>query len=62
MMVATAGQINDPRISALMRAWRRRDGRLTPYAERWIQRAHERMERHETTIEMELRRINRQWF
>lgn len=55
-----AGALNDPTTAALVRAWRRRQGRfLTAWAERAIRQALGRIEREETSLQMELARVNR---
>ena len=51
--------INDPVVSALARAWRDILERpIDLSARKWILKAKERIERGETTMDMELRRLN----
>ena len=51
--------VNDPVVSALARAWRDILERpIDLSARKWILKARERIERGETTIDMEVRRLN----
>ena len=51
--------INDPVVSALARAWRDILERpIDLSARKWILKARERIERGETTMDMEVRRLN----
>ena len=51
--------INDPIVSALARAWRDILERpIDLSARKWILKARERIERGETTLDMEVRRLN----
>ena len=51
--------INDPVVSALARAWRDILERpIDLSARKWILKAKERIERGETTMDMEVRRLN----
>ena len=51
--------INDPMVSALGRAYVSITGhRIDEGARRWILKAKERIERVETTMDMEVRRLN----
>ena len=51
------GSVNDSRVAALLRAWRQRHGRMTKYIEKRIRDAIDRVDREETTMQMELDRI-----
>ena len=51
--------VNDPVVSALARAWRDILERpIDLSARKWILKARERIERGETTMDMEVRRLN----
>ena len=51
--------INDPIVSALARAYKSIMQRpIDPSARKWILKAKERIERGETTMDMEVRRLN----
>jgi len=51
--------INDPMVSALARAYGSITGRhIDESARRWILKAKERIERGETTMDMEVKRLN----
>ena len=51
--------INDPLVSALARAYKSiMQRRIDPSARKWILKAKERIERGETTMDMEVRRLN----
>ena len=56
------GALNDPNTAALIRAWRKRQGRfLTVWAEAAIKRAVDRITDGETTLAMELARLERRF-
>ena len=51
--------VNDPDVSALARAYKSIMERpIDPSARKWILKAKERIERGETTMDMEVRRLN----
>ena len=52
--------INDPLVSALARAYKSfRERPIDQSARKWILKAKERIERGETTMDMEVRRLNK---
>ena len=52
-----AGNVNTPEAAALLRAWQREHGQLNERAYRWAAKAKIRIERNETSLELEGRRL-----
>lgn len=59
MWAFTTDGINDARTCALIRAWQRRRGKVDGRTEQAVRDAIARIDRQETTLEMEVQRIER---